>query len=66
MLQLVNEAGVDECLEALIPNGLEADPSRDRDGGGAIGSRVFFSEEKKQKTFVSSSACAAMTVRDSN
>jgi hypothetical protein len=55
----------------IIPIGLEADPSCDlgwRGTGwrGAIGSKAFFSEEKKQKTFANSGTCAARKVRDSN
>jgi len=34
-----------------MPTDLEADPSRDLDLHVAIGSKAFFSEEKKQKTF---------------
>ena len=32
----------------------------------AIGSKTFFSEEKKQKTFANSGTCTTRTVRDSN
>jgi hypothetical protein len=51
---------------ALIPNDLEADPSRDLGGHVAMGSKAFFSEEKKQKTFANSGTCTTRTVRDSN
>ena len=51
---------------ALIPNDPEAEPSRDLDLHVAIGSKAFFSEEKKQKTFANSGICSIRTVRDSN
>jgi hypothetical protein len=53
-------------LTGLIPNDLEADPSRDLGGHVAMGSKAFFSEEKKQKTFANSGTCTTRTVRDSN
>jgi hypothetical protein len=34
-------------------------------GGGDRKNKVFFSEEKKQKTFAISGVCAAWKVRDS-
>jgi len=49
-----------------MPTDLEADPSRDLDLHVAIGSKAFFSEEKKQKTFANSGTCITRTVRDSN
>ena len=42
--------------EIMIPNDLEV----------ATGSKAFFSEEKKQKTFANSDTCTTRTVRDSN
>ena len=42
--------------EIMIPNDLEV----------ATGSKAFFSEEKKQKTFANSDTCTKRTVRDSN
>ena len=59
-------AGGGARKKTLIPSDLEADLSRDLDLHVAIGSKAFFSEEKKQKTFVNSSTCTTMTVRDSN